>query len=270
MDRDIAGVLSGAAISDEIRERGHAEAIQHGLTYLDIPTQPLDIGNGAQLRSLFILTDRARDHERLLYTAILIIPGQTNWRRVQWYSGGSDILPDDLAAADQAYMEVLSVPGASTHTEPLLDVVERSGRNLRDMLVDIESFALLALTYMSLHEVEAPWPTLPYAHLDDPRRCGRKAKQAAKKFSLFRAQRVSAAPGTIRRSMDRDCGSERKLGRRTEVRGHFRLQAYGSQYSQRRLLWIAPHMRGPLDGILSTALVRPECANDQTARRWAA
>jgi len=57
LDREIVGALSGAAISGDIRKRGHAEAVQHGLTYLDMPHQTLSIGDGVQLRCLFVLAD---------------------------------------------------------------------------------------------------------------------------------------------------------------------------------------------------------------------
>jgi hypothetical protein len=150
--------------------------------------------------------------------------------------------------------------------------VDRAGLRLRDVLEDIESFALLALTYISLHEEDAAGPqsAVPYAALHDPRRCGRKARQVAKKFSLFKVRRVGAPSESFGRTTRENGGSDRKLGRRTEVRGHFRLQACGPRRSQRRLLWIAPHMRGPLDGILSTALVRLESANDGRAGEQAA
>lgn len=37
------------------------------------------------------------------------------------------------------------------------------------------------------------------------------------------------------------------LSERQEVDGHFKLQAYGSQWSQRRLIWVSGYERGPID-----------------------
>ena len=132
------------------------------------------------------------------------------------------------------------------------------------MLEDLEAFALLALTYMGTAE-EGGGPRglayRSYLPLGDPQPRGRNAQQVAKKFSFFKARKIGAVPCGFERwpTVGREQG--RELGRRTEVRGHFRLQPHGPGGSLRRLQWIAPHMRGPRDGILSTNLIRLEAVN---------
>jgi hypothetical protein len=45
--------------------------------------------------------------------------------------------------------------------------------------------------------------------------------------------------------------SRRPLGVRTAVRGHWRLQACGPQFSQHKIIWIQPTWRGPADAPIS-------------------
>jgi hypothetical protein len=45
--------------------------------------------------------------------------------------------------------------------------------------------------------------------------------------------------------------SRRPLGVRTAVRGHWRLQACGRQFSEHKVIWIQPSWRGPVDAPIS-------------------
>jgi hypothetical protein len=263
---DVVDALSGATISQEIRQRGRAEALRRRLTYLDLPDRSLMIGEGMQVRALFIGGDRTQSGEQVNFTAILTPPGRNTWRRVGWTEDRSMIINDNRPGGDLRYPLVCTPEPGNDFTEPLEQAAERAGVVLQDVLEDIEAFALLALTYMGTAEEgrgHEPWPAVPHIPLDHPRRRGRNAQQVAKKFSFFKAHRIGAVPEGLRRPADRNQGQGRTLGRRTEVRGHFRLQPHGPRGSLRRLQWIAPHMRGPRDGILSTSLIRLHGANER-------
>jgi hypothetical protein len=266
LSADIVDALSGATISQEIRQRGRTEAIIRRLTYLDVPHGALRIGEGMQVRALFISGNHDARGEQITFTAILTPPGQNNWRRIGWTEDRSIIINDNRTEADLRYALVCSPEPGNDFAEPLEEAAERAGVVLQDVLDDIEAFALLALTFMGTAEEgrdPEPWPAVPHIPLDHPRRYGRNARQVAKKFSFFKSHKIGTVPGDFGRRADRNEERTRTLGRRTEVRGHFRLQPYGRRGSLRRLQWILPHMRGPRDGVLSTNLIRLHAANER-------
>jgi hypothetical protein len=266
LSADIVHALSDATLSQEIRQRGRAEAMRRRLTYLDIPHGALRIGEGMQVRALFIAGNQdPLEGEQVNFTAILTPPGRNVWRRIGWTEDRNIIIDDGRTTADVRYALVCAPEPGNDFAEPLEQAARRAGVALRDVLQDLEAFALLALTYMGTVEEgrdDAPWPVVPHIPLDHPRRRGRKARQVAKTFSFFKAHRIGAVPGGFGRPDDWEKGQGRALGRRTEVCGHFRLQPHGPRGSLRRLQWILPHMRGPRSGILSTRLVRLEAANE--------
>jgi hypothetical protein len=266
LSADVVHALSGATLSQEIRQRGRAEAMRRRLTYLDIPHGALRIGEGMQVRALFIAGNQGPpEREQVNYTAILTPPGRNCWRRIGWTEDRDIIIDDSRTMADLRYALVCTPEPGNDFEEPLEQAARRAGVALQDVFEDLEAFALLALTYMGTAEEgrdDAPWPVVPHIPFGHPRRRGRNARQVAKKFSFFKAHRIGAVPGGFGRPVDREEGQGRALGRRTEVRGHFRLQPHGPRGSLRRLQWISPHMRGPRTGILSTNLVRLEAANE--------
>jgi hypothetical protein len=269
LSSDIVHALSGATLSQEIRQRGRAEAMKRHLTYLDIPHGALRIGEGMQVRALFIAGNQdPLGGEQVNFTAILTPPGRNSWRRIGWTEDRAIVIDDGRTRADLRYALVCAPEPGNDFAEPLEQAARRAGVALQDVLEDLEAFALLALTYMGTAEEgrgQEPWPVVPHIPLSHLRRRGRNAQQVAKKFSFFKAHRIGAVPGGFGRPVDWEKGRGRALGRRTEVRGHFRLQPHGPGGSLRRLQWILPHMRGPRDGILSTNLVRLKGANEPEA-----
>ncbi|WP_457090601.1 hypothetical protein [Microvirga sp. P5_D2] len=265
LSANVVNALSGATISREIRQRGRAEALRRKLTYLDLPDRSLMIGEGMQVRALFIGGDRNQNGEQVNFTAILTPPGQNNWRRIGWTEDKRIIINDNRMNGSLIYPLVCSPEPGNDFTEPVEQAAVRAGVVINDVLEDIESFGLLALTYMGTAEEvkdQKPWPIVSYAPLDDARRRGRNAQEVAKKFSFFKAYKIGATSGSFERPVDTAQGQGRKLGRRTEVRGHFRLQPHGPGGTLRRLRWISPHIRGPRDGILSTNLLRFGAVNE--------
>jgi hypothetical protein len=114
---------------------------------------------------------------------------------------------------------------------------------------DIEHFAWLAMTYVHTEQENGmEWECLPHIPQRDPRWSGRKARQVAKKFSLFSVIQVN---GRNLYHDDADGGNgggtPGHKKRKHRVRGHFRLQAYGPRWSKRRLRWIPAHDSGTVD-----------------------
>ncbi|WP_046865142.1 hypothetical protein [Microvirga massiliensis] len=200
---DLVSVLSDTRISNEIRTRGRLEARSRTLTYLDLPDRALRVANELQVRALFIGSAPGKaDEFSIHYTAILTPPGRSNWRRVAWSEDRAVILTDDY--------EQLELATAATHdwnlgnrlVEPLEDLVGRAGLVLREVLEDLETFSLLALSYIGTHEEDEaaePWPLVPHLPLEHPWRRGRNARQVAKKFSFLKAQRVGMVAGRLGR-----------------------------------------------------------------------
>lgn len=240
--------LSDADITEDIRELGRSHVKNHGNIYLDLQKHGLTIDNKLTLRAIII---SYINNEPVLDTCkfIAIFEGtsRTAFGRLTWAEDGNDAMSRGLT--DLGYDEV----------DTMTNLEQRA------ILHDIENFVWLTLAYLKTHQetAEVPFGYLPQLEAGHPRRSGRKSKQIAKKFSLFSVAKITAE------GIDRDREHELnpseppsfgQLGRRHSVRGHFRLQAYGPQWSLRRLRWIAPFNRGSTDTVPITKLriVAPE------------
>jgi hypothetical protein len=165
-----------------MRQRGHAVAKQHGLTYFDLNPGAVPLGSGVHLRCLFIDADRLDADECILYVALLTVPGEARCRKIQWYEGGSGILSDDLTSSDQSFMENLGILAEAMPANPLVEVLGRAGLAPEDVIKNTESFAFLVLTYLSLwgEEGGAAESAMLHVPVKDSRRHGRRAGPAAK------------------------------------------------------------------------------------------
>jgi hypothetical protein len=175
------GDLSGGTVSEEMRQRGHAVAKQNGLTYLDLNPGAVPLGRGVHLRCLFVDADQVDGAGRILYVALLTLPGEARCRRVQWYEGGSGVLSDDLTSNDQNNMENLGMSAENMLADPLAEVLGRAGVTLEDVFKNTESFAFLVLTYLSVWAEEggAPGSAMLHVPVGEPRRRRRKVRQTA-------------------------------------------------------------------------------------------
>jgi hypothetical protein len=258
-DRETVNELAGTYPSPDVRLYALDGLSRHGTIYLDIADRALMFGDGLQLCALFITEAKAG----IRFWGVFGEPGRKGNRRVAWIEGRGHILTDQHH--DQSVRTLdgcLRAPGVPRR--PLADIARDAGVDLMDVLKDLESFAFLATTYV-LTEMEyaqgqawAPLPHLPAGH---QRRLGRRGAAVAKTHSLFRVWRVTA------RRLDRGerehghVGGTWRLGHRITVSGHYRLQACGAGRTQRRLRWIAPHGRGPLDGLPPRYIVRAGARN---------
>lgn len=82
----------------------------------------------------------------------------------------------------------------------------------------------------------------------------RKARQHLQKASLFSVTELRAPANRFNRPPSTEGRRGWRMDHRVPVRGHFRLQACGVRFSERRLTWIAAHARGPKDGLIRPRL----------------
>ena len=254
LDEDVVGNFCSAAITDEIKAAGTAHLEGNQLVYLDLPPlcYRLEIDqfkesvydDGAYLRAIFMENTAPTPSFFAIFTGGDIY----GYRMIGWNgssSAGNSFIRSE-ADGDGMMRTWLSVDD-----------------DLGAALSEIEDFTHLTLAYIQIEQENrpAPFEQLPYLPIDDPRRYGRKAKQVQKKFSLFSTVKVTGenlARGDARRDRP-NINPEtpplpRDRNRRHSVRGHFKLQAVGPGWSQRRLRWIAAFDRGDINSTPVTRL----------------
>ena len=246
MDRETVWAFGGTDASPEVRQFGRERAHRSSVTYLDLPHRSLTISTSCQIRAMFVQScsgGSSESTEMLRFAAILTGPGSNEYRRVSWIEG--DNTPD-------------GDPHGFFGMEPFARTLEEADTTTADLMRNCEAFALLTLAYARTVEDDGQtgaWQNLPHLAADDPRRYGRKARQAARKFSLFRIKRMSVR-SDLKRTRTAGDGSGVKLDRLCRVRGHFRLQPHGAGRKSHRIIWIASHERGPRDAVPTTGIVR--------------
>lgn len=253
LDREVVDQLAGTRLSPEVRQYALAALSNHGMIYLDLADRALLLGETLQLCALFI----AEAKKGIRFWAVFGEPGRNGNRRVAWIEGGKSLLTDQYH--EESVRKINGYAGTPTAPlRPLDDIARDAGVDLSEVIKGLESFAYLATTYVlteMAHAEGQAWQEVPHLPAGDARRLGRRAAAAAKKFSLFRVWRVTAR--NLDRSERGNAGGGRwKLGYRITVSGHYRLQACGKGRTQRRLRWIAPYGRGPLDGLPPRHIVR--------------
>jgi len=256
--------LSGSDLTDEIRSFALDALEEVEQVYIDLPHRSLLLGDkeGLQLRAVFL---NGQGSVPLIW-AIFTPPGCNEFRFFGWYADADrQCLSDDPDPTMYAYLDHIGMELPQWKSIPLGEVARAADVDIPSVVEDIENLAWLAIAYLKTEQAnrQAPFENLPRLPADDPRRSGRKARQVAKKFSLFSVVRIS---GT---NLDREPATGsikepgRQLGRRRhEVRGHFRMQAYGPEWSKRRLRWIAPFKRGDRNCGKVTPLRILSAAND--------
>lgn len=201
------------------------QALRLGTWYVDIPDKAMLIGGGRQIRAIF--TQPARDG--VVALAVITKSGTTAMiGRSTWLIG------------------------------PDCDVVERyaMAEGLKEVADRVTDFLVLLHLYRRL---AAPSESEMLPHLDEKKLSEttvKKARAKHKTASLFRIVRLNPPPGRFGRSDGERSLDGWRLDHRIRVRGHFRMQPYGTGRSQRRLQWIAAHFKGPDDGEEKIDLLR--------------
>ncbi len=126
----------------------------------------------------------------------------------------------------------------------------------RGLLQDEAEDFLTLLALYRAHADKAQKAALP--RLTREQATGRKARQHHKKASLFRVETLSPPADRFGRTRTEGQGGWR-LGWRSDVRGHFRMQPHGPQKALRKLIFVEGYVRGPEDAPRKHVLERLAC-----------
>jgi hypothetical protein len=110
---------------------------------------------------------------------------------------------------------------------------------------------LIKLSILYQQTKESPTVFLPQVDIQqvEALRNPKKQKTRLRENSLFKVARLSSPKGRFGRTNQEAKPHEGyQLGHRVAVRGHFRMQAHGPGWSERRLRWIDAFEKGPKDG----------------------
>lgn len=251
-EREVIEAFRDTRPSEDVRSFAVGALAEHRGFYVDVPQRSVPLGCGRlELRAIFGIVEGTRIH----FSAVLTAAGEGSARRLHWMPHCPETKLDNLHHPRAAAM------GASRTGGPLLELgtlLDQEKIDIAELRTTVEDLALLCVTHAKTAAggEQPAWLELPHMARDDVRRQGRRAGANAKKFSLFRVQRLEA------RGLRRDgtCEPSAPTGIQQSVRsrvtGHYRLQAHGPRHSLRRLTWIAEHMRGPVDAPMVTPLVR--------------
>ncbi|WP_374311745.1 hypothetical protein [Dongia sp.] len=229
LPRDLACMLAASRVAQNVLSFGCKEIAKAGAAYIDLPPGSIRFNDKLELMAIFVRSDGAHWME---FTAIVKDEiGEVALSRFLSCDR------DGIIQFKMLPVEVL--PGA-------LEFRRDYGVEMDQIMFRVAEFSTLVVAHAATvsNGREELLPYLPSYHA---RRTGRKARQVAKKFSLFSVRRLSSSAKILGRSAvskgDQVTGI--RLDCRVTVRGHFRMQACGPGRSRRRLCWIDEHERGP-------------------------
>jgi hypothetical protein len=229
-------------------------------TYIDIPPGLIQVGDLSELRAVFAQPARIipeptvregeQDAEVLMYCAVVAPRGRYGWRHAMWTDDRSQFVCDNYhheglepeVAAMPTFAEILS--RANMPAEQFQDIVEWLAHAVANHAQDL---------------ARARVEILPHLPAESDRRIRGRGGDVADRFSLFRVERVvprtrdqgaqAALGGKAPAVEDSDQRRTWRLDHRIIVRAHERNQPFGPRGSgQRRVVLIAQHEKGPVDG----------------------
>jgi hypothetical protein len=211
--RDLVAALS-RAIPPSGQEQCVRDALKGACWYIDIPDRALLVGE-AQVRALFTLPHFV---EKGITGCAILSPLGSNelLGRIFWLFDGPA----------NAFQGVSTARGI----DPVL---------LRRQVEDFLSLLVLYRTCAA----KAERGVIPYK--EPAQMIGRRADQNRKKFSMFRVETLSPPPDRFGRAASSEDRNGWKLGWRSEVAGHFKMQAHGPRHSLRKLIFVESFERGP-------------------------
>lgn len=238
--------LAGAEVTPEVFKLGVETAFHHRLFYFDIPQRTYTVKGlwlrGVVVDSSFKPVAGSTIEFGMKFYAILEEPGTGRHTRLSWILSR----PEVVSSSESGLRERLGFTRS----------YQTANEGQMELLAEIETFILLAIAYGALEREneERAAEYLPRLEPGHERRQGRNARQVAKKFSLFSVAKLDngGLHGVARVANDnRGTAESRRLHK---VRGHFRLQPYGTGRSKRRLQWIAAFERGARSSVPVTKL----------------
>jgi len=230
LTRETAGMLAGARTGPAIAQAFSEILAARRVLYLDIASGGLVVGERLQVRALIAAVSSPSEKPTL--TAVLTPRGSERGCRVTCLLGARHPRERLWSAERAAFDPEEALQGSGVDLDAVLQAAED----------------LLALAVVHAETTSETGGELPYAPPGDPRRQGRRGQKKAKKWSLFRVQRL--APPRDRRGhrMPGGAGGGTDLTVRQTVQGHFKLQPCGPGHQRRRLIYVHSYERGPADG----------------------
>lgn len=256
---ELVAELTDAEPGLESIRRSREELREMTSIYIDVPAGTVVLGEAVDLRAIFIepwvldrdepLADGTETESLLSFCAVLTPRGRYGWRHIIWR------LDDHGAAKADNYTDIPEMDGMP----PFDELLEVAGVTEADLLDDLERLAFLVLD-RSRNRAAAPVRAIPHMPADHPRRRPRHGHNVAKRFSLFKVDRLMPVPRE-RNHNARDPGEDAprwQLGRRISVKGYHRWQRVGKRSEGRvQRIWVREHRKGPLDGLPLHLLTRP-------------
>lgn len=235
--------------SGAVRAASLAEIGSQAVTFVNVPHHSFPIGGNLQIRGVLATLDAGR----ILLTAAVAPRGSNKVRHMRWRLGETS--PEDVtdiwlrSYCQNGYKAEWNT---QAHEQGIEDHLGMKGRALAALLREIENVLLLTVAqYRSIVDAgEADVEEVPHLPIDDHRRRTGNRKAAARNFSLFRIRRLSHLDG-ITIMYERASNPSRSSPffphdgpiRLCDVRGHFRMQPYGTKSALRKLIWVSPHER---------------------------
>lgn len=209
----------------------------HDPVYVDLPHGAFRIADDLQLRAILAKRTNLSSAPGAPFEPMTVVTSVVSERGsdrpiAEYYfkstDGGSD------------YVDVFCLPGSTRPigwSETALDAA-----TVTELCRRTDAILKLALCYyyFSPREMREPVHSTPSTIVE--RRNGFPKKNE----SLFSMTRLHAAPNRLGRPVPQGSAGW-SLTDRQDVTGHFKLQAFGPQWSERRMIWIDAYERGPAD-----------------------
>lgn len=243
------GLFRSSKPSEAVRATSIAEIAGQAVTFVNVPHHCFPVAGNLQVRGILATPKAGGIH----LTAAVAPRGSNRVRHMRWRLG--ETVPQDVSD--------ISVDSDSRHGRSMdwiVDVHERSiqhhlglrPRTLAAFLKQVENVMLLTVAqHRSIVDAGgADVEEVPHLPVGDRRRYSGNRKAVARNYSLFRIRRLTHLDGiTIMYERNRAdtrssaCVAHDGPIRLCDVRGHFRMQAYGRMRALRKLIWVSPHQR---------------------------
>ena len=222
-------------------------------TYIDLPPGTLVLGSEAELRAIFIqpltikylLPDGGNNEQDVLcYSAIVAPKGKIGFRFAIWTDDRSQFVGDEYRHLEkpEADMPTLS---------EFLSKAEWSSQRFQD---EVER-----LTYLTLEHARQPNlaenEMLPHLAADSDRRRHGRGGDVARRFSLFRVERLTISRNLTRISSPLAQRKPWRLGRRIDVKPHWRRVRIAGTNNFRAVA-VCGYKKGPENGLTVHPIMR--------------
>jgi hypothetical protein len=247
LTRDTASLLADA---DPPRENWRdltfgSAPDQGGLSgvYVDVPHGALRVGENLQIRAIFALPHLVENNAgELQWDRGVLVHSLVTVAGSERESGAVFVEVNENEQLSLVAMDPQTIMGGITVGETVLDPATEVAVYQRVMEHSVR-FLRMVLAYYRYGPVGSQQP-IGQTNID---RAATNRFKPRKGESLFAMTRLVPTSDRLGRPRNAITGSW-SLTARQEVSGHFRLQPHGRGGALRRLIWVDPYSRGPVDG----------------------